>query len=139
MLGILWFFGYLSHDQQPTGEQTVDEQIAALDDTEAALRNILQHVEQQRTEITSRQEVINDLSKQESSIKSFIDTNREKVDRILDAAEQRSASSDRKWFWFGVLVSFIIGLGANAAFHFIMRRFQRSDSDDDSAESESAT
>ena len=128
---LIWFF--FIGTGVPDVAKDYSSQIEALGESEAVLVELAAFLAQQRQTLQEQEDYLSRLGEEADDLRLFLDTERPKVQAILDA-QAREYQKNR---WIELLASFVIGILASLAAQLIFRRFlhpgNREDTLDDTA------
>lgn len=118
MLGFLVWFFFIRADVPEIAED-YSAQIEALGDSERVLLELASFLSEQRTTLQEQEEYLNKLGEEADDLRLFLETERPKVQAILDA-QAREYQKDR---WIELIASFVVGIIASLIAQLIHRRF----------------
>jgi hypothetical protein len=101
---------------------TYQAQINQLAQTEKNLKQLLQFIEQQKVNLTITEDSIAALKQEKDKLQPLVQSNREFVDALFRAQEERNRASIRKERWIGVGLGVLASLLASV-FMLIVRYF----------------
>lgn len=105
---------------------TYYSQIAQLDKTENSLKQLLEFVKQQRSTLNAAEDSLLSLKSEKEKLKPLVDSDRQVVDALFRAQEERNQSSVSKERWIGfglgVLASFLASTVMMVVKYFLQKR-----------------
>jgi len=116
IIGILiWFFFIRDEPWDPPASYT--DQIETLAEIEANLKNLELFVDARRATLQEQEKILSQLGEEADLVHLFLETERPKVQAILEAQE-RKYRSDRNW---ELVATFVLGIIASIVAQLMVR------------------
>lgn len=124
---------YLDEQRQKQGfeelrKQNIDfnTQLTQLESTESSLKNLLIFVQNQRNQLKDSQTRIEELKKEHEKIRPLVEADKQVIESIFLAQEQRQTENVWKERWFGFGFGILASLIASAIWYVSVQLIRRS-------------